>query len=86
MCVCVRLFVCVCVKASNLQLDNVMDSFIGDNTVRGISGGQKRRVTMGMRVWGWVGVDVCVCARVCVCGCGWVGSWVPVCVFSESYL
>ena len=58
--------------ASNLQLDNVMDSFIGDNTVRGISGGQKRRVTMGVWARNPLSLSLCLCIvshSVCVCVC-----------------
>ncbi|KNC86223.1 hypothetical protein, variant [Sphaeroforma arctica JP610] len=33
--------------AKNLQLESVLDSLIGDDQTRGISGGQKRRVSIG---------------------------------------
>jgi ABC-type multidrug transport system ATPase subunit len=34
----------------NLQLDVCENSYVGDNAIRGISGGQKRRVSIGMLV------------------------------------
>lgn len=32
---------------SSLGLDHVKDTFVGDDTIRGVSGGQRRRVTVG---------------------------------------
>ncbi len=52
-----------------------MNTVVGNELLKGISGGQKRRVTAGemavgfanvmMLVGGWA--PLCVCVRVCVC-------------------
>jgi ABC-type multidrug transport system ATPase subunit len=36
--------------SSKLQLDHVSDSCIGDEATRGISGGQRKRVNVGMEM------------------------------------
>lgn len=47
-CVCLRCMrACMQMFAKLMGIDHVMDTVVGDELLKGISGGQKRRVTCG---------------------------------------